>query len=113
MTAVSSRLIVVFVCVSLLWLASCSGFVAFVGTSPGFSGVVIFTGTCTSVQVLNIVGPNGGFVLVTAVTFFGSGFSQTLNFCGDVSARFPLNRSLTVNYTNGASCATPVSITVG
>jgi hypothetical protein len=91
-------------------LTACGGFVAFVGTSPGFSGVIIASGTCTGVQIVNIIGPGGGFVTVTAVTLFSSGFSHTLNFCGDVSGRFPLNRSLSINYRNGSGCATLVSV---
>jgi hypothetical protein len=108
----TTRLIVAVVCASLVWLTSCGGAAFLVGTSPGFSGVVVATGTCTSVQIVNTVGPGGGFILVTVVTLFGSGFSSSLNFCGDVSGRFPLNRSLTVNYTNGSGCATPVSILI-
>jgi len=109
---VATRLAVALLCASLMWLTACGGFAFFAGTSPGFSRVIVVSGTCTSVQLVNIIGPGGGFILVTAVTFFGTGFSNTLNFCGDISGQFPLNRTMTVNYTNGSSCATPVSVVI-
>jgi hypothetical protein len=93
-------------------LPSCGGFVLFVGTSPHGPNIIAVTGTCINVQVVSMVGNNGGFVTVTVVTLVTNGRSSTFNFCGDVSNRFPLNSLVTVNFTNGTPCAATTSIFV-
>lgn len=101
---------IVLICVSLMGLNGCGGVVFFAGTSLGVAHVVVISGTCTSVQIANVPGGNGGFIVITEVTFLNNGLFNTLNFCGDISNRFPLNQFMTVNFNNGPTCATPVSI---
>lgn len=68
------------------------------------------TGFISSVQVTsNDSSANGQ---LTVVIFLNQGSSQTVNFCGNVSNKMPLNQTATVNFTSGASCSTLLSISI-
>lgn len=101
----------VVVAIALL-MSGCGGGTLFLTTGPEGTSFVVVSGTCTSVQTLNIVG-NGGFILVTSVTLISNGISSAFNFCGDVTGQFPVNSFLTIRFTNGPTCATPGSIVIG
>ena len=103
----------IILCLLTIIVASgCGGGTFFVSFGPDGGNILFISGFCTSVQVGNIPGPNGGFITITAVTLFDHGFNQSLNFCGNIPTMFPVNSTLEVRYTTGTSCATPVSIAV-
>lgn len=78
------------------------------GFQPGFSTI---TGTVSFIEV-NTVISNGTFVEVTFVTFFANGVSSRIGFCGDQSSQFPLNQTVTTNFTPGQPCATLVVVVI-
>ncbi len=96
----------------VMLLSGCGGGTFIFTSGPEGSSFIVVSGTCSSVQTVQIVA-NGGFILVTSITLLSNGISNTLNFCGDVTGQFPVNSFLTVKYTNGPSCATPTSVVVG
>lgn len=69
------------------------------------------TGTVSFVEVNTVISGGTSFE-VTLVTFVQNGFSSSLNFCGDQSRQFPLNQTVTTNFTPGQSCATVVIVII-
>jgi hypothetical protein len=70
------------------------------------------TGSVTAVQLANALNGSGTTVQVTFVTFFQNGFSSTIGFCDDQTARFPLDQSLRVNFNPGQPCATIIVVII-
>lgn len=69
-------------------------------------------GTVSTVELSTVV-ENGTSVTVTVVTFLQSGTSSSMSFCGDQSALFPLNQSVTASFTTAPPCASIVQIVIG
>ncbi len=75
---------------------------------PGFSTI---NGTVSFVE-LNTIISNGVAIEVTVVGFLQNGVSSSLSFCGDQSNQFPLNQTVTTNFTPGQACATLVVVVI-
>jgi hypothetical protein len=69
------------------------------------------SGTVSFVEV-NTVISGGMSIEITFVTFFQNGISSSMNFCGDQSSQFPLNQTVTTNFTPGQPCATLVIVVI-
>jgi hypothetical protein len=84
-------------------VVSCGGyyFVGFVSNPGGTSTV---TGTVSAVSG-GLVSAPSGLNSITAVTFINSDVAQTVNFCGDRQALFPLNKTVRTDYTAGVFCS--------
>src|SRR5436190_445172 len=96
---IAPRLILsVIIIVSLLTCAGCTAF--FVGGAITTSST--FQGTVSVVHL----GDVNGNVQVTFVSFMGTGFSSSMNFCGNQVVLFPLNQLVQVNFNSGQPCAT-------
>jgi hypothetical protein len=68
-------------------------------------------GSVTIVQLGSAV--NGiETVQVTFVTLLQNGTSSTIGFCGDQSARFPVNQIVRVNFNPGLPCATVIVVVI-
>jgi hypothetical protein len=106
------RMVTAAVVAFTLALSGCGGGTFLFTTGPNGSNFIVVSGTCTSVQTVNVVG-NSGFILVTSVTLISNGMSSSFNFCGNVTGQFPLNSFLTIRFTNGPACAMPASIVIG
>lgn len=108
------RRIVALSCLVLIILSTGCGTTAFFVSAGGNgANIIIVSGTCTGVQLLSIVGPNGAFITVTSVTLFNNGLNSNFNFCGNLVSQFAINTFTTVHFTNGSGCATPSVITFG
>src|SRR5689334_8605471 len=94
------------VAASLLAFALCGCGNVQVNGSAQFSSV---TGFVSSVQVTSNGSASGQ---ITVVIFLNQGSSQSVNFCGNVANRMPLNQTATVNFNSGASCSTLLSISI-
>ncbi len=84
--------------------------------SKFFIGGAINTGTVSgtvSAVQLSIVIENGTSVTVTQVTFLGSGMPNSMNFCGDQRAQFPLNQFVRASFSMTPGCASILQIVVG
>lgn len=90
--------------------SGCGGGTLFIDTGPNGTTVVAVSGTCIGVHITTILGSDGKWITITVVTLITDGRTNNFNFCGDVADHFPLNSSLTVNFTTGTTCATPTSI---
>ena len=89
------------------FLSGCGAY--FVGFASNPGGTSTVAGIVTTVQPQ----PTGNQEpIVTAVTFFDSGTSVTMNFCGDQQSRFPVDRSVRVTFSAGLNCSTLVAITI-
>lgn len=87
-------------------LASGCGYVAVFGAiNPGGQTVI---GVVSIVQLQDMNDSSA----VTVVTLVGGGNAHTLPFCGDQRSQFPLNRSVSAQYTAGPSCNTLLSVTL-
>jgi hypothetical protein len=53
---------------------------------------------------------SSGGVTITIITLTGSGRDQTMNFCGDQTALFPVDREVSVNFKPGTPCASVLSV---
>jgi hypothetical protein len=91
--------VVVFVLIAGLAL-SCGGVVFFVSTDGHNVSVFSASGT---VSIVQLTVSNGN--QFTVVTLFNTTGAQTFNFCGNVVNRFPMNASVTVNFTNRNGCS--------
>jgi hypothetical protein len=100
---VSGLSITVLVALVLLYATACGN--VFVRATLG--SVSTFRGTVSSVQ-LSI----DGNAQVTFVTFLQSGAPFTIGFCGDQTSLFPLNRTMTVNFNPGQTCATIIAVVI-
>lgn len=107
------RIVALFSLALLLLSAGCGTGAFFIGTGTLGPNIIIASGTCTGVQLVNVVGPGGGFITVTSVTLFNNGFSSNFDFCGNLVNQFTLNVFLTIHFTNGPGCATPSVISFG
>lgn len=107
------RIVALFCLVPLVLSAGCGNGAFFIGTGTHGANIIIATGTCTGVQLVNVVGPGGGFITVTSVTLFNNGFSWNFDFCGNLVNQFTLNAFITIHFTNGPGCATPSFIAFG
>ena len=89
--------------------------------SPGCGNVFIggaihpavstITGTVSFIQVNTIIS-SGSVTQVTFVTFLSNGTTSSIGFCGDQSSQFPLNQTVTMNFTPGQPCATLVLVVI-
>ena len=70
------------------------------------------SGTVSAVE-LSIVSDNGVSVTVTLVTFLESGMPNSMNFCGDQRALFPLEQFVRASFTMTPACASIVQVVVG
>ncbi|HYG99103.1 MAG TPA: hypothetical protein VD837_08225 [Terriglobales bacterium] len=108
------RRVLAAVCLLVItFLTACGGGIFFVSTGTDGTNVIVASGTCTTVQLSNVIGPDGGFVVVTAVTLLNNGVSTGFNFCGNQVSQFAVNSLVTVHFTNGPTCATPTAILIG
>lgn len=72
---------------------------------------ITVTGTVSFIQVSTI--ESGGTVTqVTFVTFFASGATSSIGFCGNQSSQFPLNQTVTMNFNPGQPCATLLLVVI-
>jgi hypothetical protein len=69
------------------------------------------SGTVSFVE-LNTVISGGTSIEVTFVTFLQNGISSSMNFCGDQSSQFPLNQTVTTNFSPGQPCSTLVIVVI-
>ena len=101
------RLLVVLLvaCLTSLW-ASCGNVFVGGGFQPGQSSL---TGAVSFVEVNTVVW-DGASIEVTLVSFLQEGFSSSLTFCGDQSGQFPIDQTVTMNFTPGQPCATLVTV---
>jgi hypothetical protein len=88
--------------------ASCGNVFIGGGFQPHQSSI---SGTVSFVE-LNTVISGGTSIEVTFVTFLQNGISSSMNFCGDQSGQFPLNQTVTTNFTPGQPCATLVIVVI-
>ena len=72
----------------------------------------IVSGTVSAVQ-LSVVSDNGFSVTVTQVTFLESGMPNSVNFCGDQRALFPVEQFVRASFTTTPACASVVQVVVG
>jgi len=70
------------------------------------------SGTVSLVQLSSVVTGDGTTVVVTFVTFFQTGGSTTVGFCGDQRTQFPMDQFIRANFTPGQSCASIVEIVI-
>ncbi len=104
------RLVACFVLFSLFCgiLSGCGGVTVYGVINPGVATV---SGTVCSIT-LTTLPQNNTTVLVTIVTFEKVlGFS-TVNFCGDVRSRFPMNTFTQVNFQPGQPCSSIIVIVI-
>ncbi|HKD00788.1 MAG TPA: hypothetical protein VKB77_00075 [Terriglobales bacterium] len=71
--------------------------------------VSTITGTVSFIEVNSVIS-NGSAIQVTFVTFLANGTMSSIGFCGDQSNQFPLNQTVTMNFTPGQPCATLVVV---
>jgi len=80
---------------------------------PG-AGQLMISGFVSAIQIATVGTMMGPSSVVTMVTFIPqmpqSGTLGTVTFCGDVSSDFVLNTFASVNFTQGQSCSTIVSV---
>lgn len=108
------RRIVALSCLLLLLFSTACGTGAFfVGSGRGGANVIIASGTCTGIQLVSVVGPNGTFITATSVTLINNGLSTNLNFCGNLVNQFVLDAFITIHFTNGPGCGTLGIISFG
>ncbi len=74
-------------------------------------GVETVSGFVSGVQLI-MVGSNGTLIQVTVVTLQQTLGFTTTNFCGNVSAQFPMNSFAQVSFKPGPPCATIVVIVI-
>ncbi len=97
-----------FLVLLLLFLTGCGG-----TTRVGFlfnPGVASVDGVVSAVRISVIGNADGTKVTITAVTLVNAGLLNTLSLCGDQSAQFPMNSSVTATFNPGTSCSTLVSV---
>jgi hypothetical protein len=72
----------------------------------------INTGTQSANGIVSIVHLNVDSVgvSITIITLAGSSQGHTLNFCGDQTALFPVEREVSVNFKPGNPCASVLSV---
>lgn len=95
-------------------LSGCSGVVIF-GAIPSNTPLTV-SGFVSIVQVTTIGSSSTVTTVVTAVTFLPfaqSGTASTVSFCGNVGNQFLLNTFTTVQFSQGPSCATIISMSAG
>lgn len=100
------RLLLLFTLLLLVCFSLACGYVAVSGAI--LTGPQSVSGLVSVVQFSFVNGSSS----VTAVTLIGGGFAQTMNFCGDQRAHFPLNQNVSANFTGGATCDSLISVTV-
>ena len=100
---------IVLICSFSLLSTGCGN--VFVGgaINPGFSTV---SGTVSFIQVTSVIDGNGSTIQVTFVTFFQSGSSSTVGFCGDQSTQFPMNQTVRADFNPGQNCSTIIVIVI-
>jgi hypothetical protein len=76
------------------------------------NGTLTVHGSVTNVQLGNVVSSSGGTLQVTFVTFLQSNVPTTIGFCSNQTAQFPLNQTVSVNFTSGEPCATLIVVVV-
>ena len=91
-------------------LAGC-GSSTFIGFVSNPVGSITITGTITSVSSGVSSAPSGE-TAVTVVTFLSSNTSVTLYFCGNQETLFPLNQTVSAEYTSGILCSVLVKVVV-
>ena len=80
------------------------------GALPAGSSTV--SGSISVVQLSAVIGENGTTVQVTFVTFFQSGISSTVGFCGDQRSQFPMQQSVRADFNPGTPCASIVTVVI-
>ena len=74
------------------------------------SGTQVVNGTVSAVALTQVNNGAGGLTSATAVTLTVPLGTTSLVLCGDQSAKFSMNASVQVSYTNGAYCSTLISV---
>ena len=69
-------------------------------------------GSVTSIQLGGVQNGEGETVQATFVTFFQSGTSTNVNFCGDQTALFSLEQTVSVHFNPGPFCATVIAVII-
>jgi len=96
-------------CVSL---AACGGNVSVSGYfDSGAAGTLTASGNVSIVRLTYWEDANGK-VTVTDVTLLQNWSAQQFTFCGSHATEFPMNASVTANYTPGNTCSTLISVKV-
>lgn len=99
--------------VSCILPSGCGGWSVSAFSDPGAAGTSFASGTVSIVQLTYASDGNGNSITVTAVTLLQNRSAQDLTFCGSQVSQFPINASVSVNYTPGATCSTLISVTAG
>lgn len=108
MTCLASLLVVF-----CILLSGCGGWSVSAFSDPGAAGTSFASGTVSIVQLTYASDGNGNSITVTAVTLLQNRSAQDLTFCGSQVSQFPINTSVSVNYTPGATCSTLISVSAG
>ncbi len=111
-TSALMRCLALLLGVSCVLLSGCGGVSVSAFSDPGVAGTSFASGTVSIVQLTFASDGNGNSITVTAVTLLQNRSAQDLTFCGSQVTRFPINASVTVNYTPGSTCSTLTSVTV-
>lgn len=91
-------------------LAGCgSVFVSF-SSNQGIPSTV--SGNVVSSTLVSINDHSGQPLTVTKVTLTNGGLSNSLFFCGDQTARFPLGATVKVEFTSGIDCMAIVDVVI-
>lgn len=69
-------------------------------------------GSVTSIQLGSVLNGKGETVQATFVTFLQSGTLTNVNFCGDQTALFSLNQTVSVDFNPGPFCATVIVVII-
>lgn len=85
-------------------------FVGFVSNPGGAPSSI--SGTVTIVALGFSSDGQGSIANVTTVALLNLGMTNTMKFCGDQQALFPINQNVKAEFTNGALCSTVVSVVV-
>lgn len=63
-----------------------------------------------TVSVVQFSAASDGGVSITIITLIGSGMADTLNFCGDQRAQFPVDARVQVSFMPGKTCASVLAV---
>jgi len=101
------RVLEVVLVLATIQLVAC-GYSAPPSNAP--SGTQVANGTVSSVGLTSVNNGSGGLQSATAVVLAVPLGNTSLLLCGDQRARFTMNSSVQVSYTNGTYCSDLVSV---
>ena len=106
------RCLALLIGVSCVLLSGCGGVSVSAFSDLGAAGTSSASGTVSIVQLTFASDGNGNSITVTVVTLLQNRSAQDLTFCGSQVSQFPINATVTVNYTPGTTCSTLAFVTV-